>query len=150
MLKKIFPAIVDNTYVGKKVALWFFIPITILTLGRSLVHIFAPDGGAGSIATIPLDAFTANGSAAVILTFAYWGLSQLLMGLLYVLVLVKYRSLLTLMYLLLTLEYTLRLVLGRVKPIETLGTAPGATGNLILAPLSLLFFILSLLPAQNN
>ncbi len=41
---------------------------------------FAPDGGAQSIATIPLDSYTANGADTVILIFSYWGLSQLIIG----------------------------------------------------------------------
>jgi len=44
--------------------------LTVITIGRSLAHIFLPDGGAQSIATIPLDSFTTNGEATVIHIFA--------------------------------------------------------------------------------
>jgi hypothetical protein len=69
------------------VAKWVFVLLTVMTIGRSLIHIFLPDGGASSIATIPLDDFTQDGSDAVIHIFAQWGLSQLLFGLMYVIVL---------------------------------------------------------------
>ena len=58
MLRKIFPHQVDNTYSGHKLGLYFFFVITLVTIGRSCVHIFAADGGAQSIATIPLDTYS--------------------------------------------------------------------------------------------
>jgi hypothetical protein len=116
----------------------------MVTIGRSLAHIFLPDGGAGSIATIPLDSFTTNGEATVIHIFALWGLSQLLFGLLYIVVLWRYQALIPLMYLLILVEYTGRLLLTFAKPIVTDGTAPGAIGNYVLIPLALLMLALSL------
>ena len=105
---------------------------------------FLPDGGAQSIATIPLDTFTVNGAAALIHLFGLWGLSQLLFGLLYAIVLWRYQSLIPLMYLFILMEYTGRLLLTFAKPFETNGTAPGAIGNYVLIPLALVMLILSL------
>ncbi len=70
MLERLFPAQIDNQFRGHKFALWFFYPITLLTIVRRLIHVFRFDGGAQSIATIPLDTFTAAGSATVIAMFA--------------------------------------------------------------------------------
>ena len=81
MLKKLLPEIVDNNYRGHKIALWFFYLITIVTIIRSCIHVFKDDGGAQSIATIPLDTFSNGGAEAVVFIFAYWGLSQLMFGL---------------------------------------------------------------------
>lgn len=144
MLEKILPRQVDNHYRGSQIALWAFAVITLVTLARSLVHMFAADGGAQSIATIPLDDFTENGAASVILTFALWGLSQLLLGLVYVVVLWRYRALIPLMYLLMIFEYAMRIVLGELKPIETTGVAPGAIGDYIIIPLATFMLFLSL------
>jgi len=66
MLQIIFPSQVDNTYNGHKLGLYFFFFITLVTIGRSCIHIFAPDGGAQSIATIPLDTYSQGGAEAVI------------------------------------------------------------------------------------
>ena len=128
------PGTIDNEYRGSRVALAFFVLLTIVTVARSVVHIIAPDGGAQSIATIPLDSFTANGAATVVHLFALWGLSQLIVGLLYVVALLRYRSLIPLLYLLALVEYAVRLVLTWVRPIETVGTAPGGIGNYVLVP----------------
>ncbi len=56
MLDAIFPTQGINRYRGHTLAKWVFILITFITLVRSLIHKFAPDGGAQSIATIPSSA----------------------------------------------------------------------------------------------
>jgi hypothetical protein len=80
MLSRLLPKRLDNDYRGHPIALWLFYPITLMTLVRSGLHMFLPDGGAQSIATIPLDTMTPHGASAVVLTFALWGLSQFLLG----------------------------------------------------------------------
>jgi hypothetical protein len=144
MLERLFPQNNTNTYRGNPIAKWVFVLLTIVTIARSLVHMFSSDGGAQSIATIPLDSFTANGADAIILIFALWGLSQLLIGIVYGFVLWRYQALIPLMYLLMIFEYGMRIVLGAIKPIETIGTAPGAIGNYIIIPLALTMLVLSI------
>ena len=95
-----------------RVALWLFCAVTTVTVGRSLAHILLPDGGAQSIATVPLDQFSAEGAAAVITSFALWGLSQLLLSVVMVLVAVRYRGLIPAMYLLILMEYLGRVGIG--------------------------------------
>ena len=94
---RLLPSSLDNTYRGSRIAVGFFIVLTAFTLARSLIHIVAPDGGAQSIATIPLDSFTTNGAAALVHLFALWGLPQLIIGIVYVIALVRYRSFLPLL-----------------------------------------------------
>ncbi len=144
MINKLLPQPATDPYRGATIAKWVFVGITIVTIGRSLVHILLPDGGAQSIATIPLDDFTANGAASVIHLFALWGLSQLLFGLLYLVVLWRYQALIPLMYVFIFIEYLVRLLLALAKPIETHGTAPGAIGNYLMIPLALVMLALSL------
>lgn len=144
MIDRLLPPRADNDYRGHPLALWVFFPIAGITVVRSLIHMFRADGGAQSIATIPLDHFTSAGAAAVILIFALWGLSQLLLGLLYCAVLWRYRALLPLMYLLLVLEYGGRLALALWKPIQTLHTPPGAVGNYVFICLAVAMLVLSL------
>lgn len=143
-LTRLFPEQVTNHYQGHPIAKWVFLVLTFITIARSLVHMFAPDGGAQSIATIPLDTYTAAGADTVILIFALWGLSQLLLGLLYVVVLWRYQSLIPLMYGTIIIEYAMRLVLGNLKPITTTATAPGAVANLVFPLLALIMLVLSL------
>ncbi|MCR9287139.1 MAG: hypothetical protein NXI23_07070 [Bacteroidetes bacterium] len=144
MINEILPDVVDNNYKGNKIALWFFYLITAITVVRSCIHIFKHDGGAQSIATIPLDTYTNGGAEAVIFIFAYWGLSQLLFGILYVIVAMKYKSLIPLMYLSLLVEYGGRFIISLFKSLETVGQAPGGVANYIFPILCLIMFFLSI------
>jgi hypothetical protein len=77
-----------------------------------------------------------------------WGLSQLLLGLLYVVALWRYRALVPLLYLLLILEYAGRIAIGTWKPLPTLGTPPGAPGGVVLLGVAVLMLSLSLRPGR--
>ena len=144
MLERLFPQNKTNTYRGNPIAKWVFVMLTLVTIARSLVHMFASNSGAQSIATIHRDSFTANGADAFILVFTLWGLSQLPIGIIYGIVLWRYQALIPLMYLLMIFEYGIHMVLGAVKPIETIGRVPGGIGNFIIIPLALIMLILSL------
>ena len=146
----VLPKEINNNYKGRKIALYLFYLFTVITIIRSLIHMFAPDGGAQTIATIPLDSFSNEGASAVILIFSLWGLSQLIMGMFYVIVCLRYKSLIPLMYLFIVFEYVMRLILGVLKPIETTGTAPGAIINFIFPPLVIILFLLSLNKSQSK
>ena len=136
-------------YRGAPLAKWVFIALVIMIIARSLAHIFLPDGGAQSIATIPLDDFTSNGAAAIIHIFALWGLSQLIFGLFYIVVLWRYQALIPLMWLFILVEYSVRLLLTVAKPFEIVGTAPGAVGNYVFIPLAIIMFLLSLRKSKS-
>jgi hypothetical protein len=146
----LFPRQATNAYRGSPIALWVFGVITLGALVRSLIHVIAPDGGAASIATVPLDAFTVDGAATVVHVFGLWGLSQLLMALVGIVVLWRYRNLVPLMYALLLVEYAGRLLLTRLKPIELAGTAPGSIANYVLVPLAIFMLVLALRPAPSD
>lgn len=53
LLKKtlrLLPAVVDNQFRGIKLSQYAFLLITVVTIVRSLIHVFAPDGGAHLVA----------------------------------------------------------------------------------------------------
>ena len=140
----LFPSLIDNEYKGKKIPLFFFYLLIPVTIIRSLVHIFKADGGAQSIANIPLHLYSEQASDTIVHLFSEWGLSQLLFGVLYIVVLIKYKSLIPLMYLFMVLEYSTRLFLAFYKPFVLEGYAPGGIANYFLVPLFVVLFILSL------
>lgn len=150
MIERLFPKVADNDYTGHPLSYWVLILITLLTIVRSLLHMLLPDGGAQSIATIPLNTFSDNASAAVILIMALWGLSQILMAFVYVVVLWRYRVLIPLVYLLIILEYTFRMLLMHLKPVHTTGTAPGHVADFVMVPVALVMFALSLYVRQSQ
>lgn len=147
---KLFPKQATNTFRGQKIALYAFIPLTLMLLVRSCIHLIAPDGGAQSIATIPLDTYSEGATANIIAIFSQWGLSQLLLAGVFLLVLVRYRSLIPLFYLVFILEQIGRMSVGLSKPIVTIETAPGAAGNLPLLAIALIMLVLSLIPSKST
>ena len=150
MMARLFPPRFDNIFPGQKIALWVFYLITAVTLWRSQHHIFAADGGAQSIATIPLDSYSDGAAATIIAIFAQWGLIQLLLGMLMLLAAVRYKSMVPLLWLILLMEWIGRGWIGKFKPVETIGTAPGQIGNLVIPIIALVMLILSLVPPKKT
>jgi len=150
ILGRLFPAQFDNVYRGSRIALWVFYALTALTLWRSQHHIFASDGGAQSIATIPLDTYTQGGAQSVITIFALWGLAQLAMALVMLLASIRYKSMVPLLWLFIFLEYAGRKLVGIYKPLETIETAPGASANNIFPIIALVMLVLALWPEKTE
>ena len=145
VLSNLFPRQITNEFSGSKIALWGFYLLTALTLWRSQHHIFSSDGGAQSIATIPLENYSDSAASTIIGMFAFWGLSQLIIGIIYVIAAVRYRSMIPMLYLLSLFEYLMRATyIPAYKTIETAGTALGAIGNLPLVIFSFTMLVLSL------
>ena len=149
VLGRLFPAQFDNVFRGKKISLWVFYALTLVTLWRSQHHLFSPDGGAQSIATIPLDSYSEGAAATVIANFAQWGLVQLLLALLMLLAAVRYKSMVPLMWLVVLAEWVGRGLIGQFKPIETIATAPGQIGNLVVPIVALVMLVLALWPEKS-
>jgi hypothetical protein len=141
LLLVLFPAKADNVIRGSRLPFFVLVPIAVLSAARSLIHLLAPDGGAGIIAGMDL---SVTGSGGIVFAFGLWGSSQLLMSLVQFLVLLRYRSLVPLMYLLLAAEALLRGLVGRMKPAAFAHTPPGAIGNLVILPLAVAMLVLGL------
>ncbi len=134
-------------YRGPAVARWITTMLLVLITVRSLVHLFSPDGGAHSIAT--LDTSVAGGDNIVAI-FGQWGASQLLLvGALWVLLL-RYRGLLPFILCVLLVEPFLRALSGHLKPILTLGVAPGAALNWYLVPVVAVTLYLALCGTEDQ
>jgi hypothetical protein len=135
------PASADNTIRGMKLPVYVFAVIAMVSTIRSLIHLLAPDGGAGSIAGMDLSVAGAQG---IIFSFALWGSAHLIYALIQLVVVFRYRSLVPFMYVLLILETLLRELVGHMKPVHFAHTPPGAIGNYVILPLAALMLALSL------
>ena len=144
---RVFPKQLDNSFRGNRIAVVIFALITVFTLVRSCIHIFAPDGGASSVAGINT---SIEGGSNIISMFALWGLAQLLMGLVYVVVFFRYKSLIPFMYILIIIEYSGRVLIGMVKPLIVSHTPPGAIGDYILIPLAIVMLFLCLTRSRKE
>ncbi len=149
LISRILPESINKEYKGYKIAVYVFVLYSVVSIVRSCIHIFSPDGGAGSVAHIDLS----KGGENIIFVFALWGVSQLIVALIQLLVSFRYRSLLPLMYLLLFLEYCFRMVLGIMKPLifeAGAGTPPGGYLDKLMIPLALIMLVLSLMTKKEK
>jgi len=140
-LSTLLPSQADNTIRGMKLPIWVFMLIAMVSAVRSCIHIFAPDGGAGSIAGMDL---SVAGSGGIVFAFALWGSAQLVYALVQLAVAFRYRSLVPAMYVLLVIETALRMLVGHLKPVPFAHTPPGAIGNYVILPMAALMLGLSL------
>lgn len=132
-------------YHGPLLPFWFAVALLVAITARSLIHLFAPDGGAHSIATIDL---SVSGGANIVALFGQWGAIQLLLAALMWTLLLRYRGLLPLILATLLVEPFLRALTGHLKPLTTVGAAPGAVHNWTLVPLIAAMLYLALCPGE--
>lgn len=121
-----------NEYRGSRLSFLFLVMLTAITTGRSLAHIFLPDGGAGSIAGIDV---AVEGGDNIIAIFGQWGYSQLLLAGLMWVIIFKQRHLVPLALLFQALDWGGRILVGLLKPVEIAAAPPGEIGSYILFPL---------------
>lgn len=134
-----------SVYAGPVLPFGVAIVILLGITARSLIHVFLPDGGAHVIATIDT---SVAGGRNIIGLFGQWGAIQLLLaGLLWV-VLIRYPGTLPLVLCVFAAEPLLRSLAGHLKPIETVGTAPGHAFNYALEPVLLVALYLALCPGR--
>ncbi len=145
LMDRIFPKRLGNDYRGYPVALWIFVVITLMRVALGLGHIFNPDGGAQSISHIPLDSYPAGAAQNVVALFARMGLEQLVLGVLFVTVVARYRVLIPLAYVVAAIGQLGVFALGSFKPLSLTGTSGALPLHLVLAVLSVAGLLLSLL-----
>lgn len=153
MIDRLLPRRADNTYRGHRLALWLFPVLVFLKTTISLNSIVNGEKVARGADGIPLDAFTPAGARMVVTEFALWGLAQLMLCLLCMVVLARYRALIPLMFAVLLLEHLSRKLILQVMPIVRTGNPPGVYVNLVLVVLMIVGLASSLgrrpvLPAE--
>jgi hypothetical protein len=121
-----------NEYRGSRLSFLFLVVLTAVATGRSLAHIFLPDGGAQSIAGMDVEV---EGGSNIIAMFGQWGFSQLLLAGLMWVIIFKQRHLVPLALLFQTLDWGGRILVGLLKPVEIASAPPGEIGSYILFPL---------------
>jgi hypothetical protein len=142
-MKKIIPETIDNKIPSNKFVYYFIWLLVAFNFFRSLEHIFNEDGGAESIAGIPLESYSSEAANNIISIFAQWGFSQLVLACILLLVVLKMREFIPLMLLIVALENTLRGAVGLYKPL-ILGDAPPGAVSPIIGLVTLAVFFISI------
>ena len=145
MLKRIFPERIDNNYRGHVLAIWIFAALVFMKVAISLLHVFNADGGAQSISAIPLDTYMAGAATNVIALFARMGLEQFLLGLVFIVVLVRYRAMIPLMFVMIVIGLIGHEAVVYMKPLVRTGEFGASTPAMVFRFLSISGLVLSLI-----
>jgi len=153
VISRLFPRQMDNNYEGHWLAIVLLAPLVLLKLlmGFNVAglnpwldnrHILKNTDG------VPIDAFSVEATNFLVFMFSAWGLSLFVLSLLGVIVLMRYRAMIPLMYLLLTIEQVGRKWLSVSIPLEragdAAGTSPGVWINWGLSAALMIGLVLSL------
>lgn len=150
MLETLFPKTVDNNYKGHKLAKWILYFYVFKSFFAGCVHMFAADGGAQSIGSVALGSFTDGGADSVVTMFGMWGMEQFVIGLIAVVILWRYKSLIPKLCGVYAIEYFGRWASRFFTPgLITAHTPPGAVMDYVLVPLAIVIFLLALLSSRK-
>ena len=121
MMKMVFPANPKEYlgYLGVRIATFAYL---MLIVARSLIHLFAADGGAESIAGLNTSGTSGKNLIAI---FHQWGAIQLLLVTLMLVLFFAYRGLTPILIFFLSLDAPLRALAGMMGKIESSHTPPG-------------------------
>ncbi len=154
MLARLFPKQFDNDFRGHPLAIWLLVPIVVIRLLQGVNCILRPAAIATSADAIPLDRFAPDASAVIVLLFALSALSFLLFALQGILALVRYRSMIPLLYAWLLIDTFARRALNFVHPtVESVPTGGHSIGfyvNLALLAAMAAGFALSLIARPDG
>jgi len=98
----------------------------LVVLVRSLIHLFASDGGAKSIAGIDT---SVEGGENIIAIFHQWGAIQLILAALLLLLFFRYPGFTPLIVITLAIDPIMRAISGEIAPLTSEGTPPGEALN---------------------
>jgi hypothetical protein len=141
---RLLPPASNEAYQGMPIAWRVLLALGALDLVRGSIHLFASDGGAGRIAGIDLS----HGGDVIVMLFAVMGMSQILLGVLNLLVALRYRTFAPLLLALQTAGQAVAIwVLWFYKPLQV--AAPGKFGVLVAFPVLALALWASLRPGSR-
>lgn len=157
MIKSLFPAIADNQYRGRWSALIFFIPALFMkaAIGWNMAGLnpyFEPAAILTEMDGIPLNSFVPEAREAILFFAMAWGFSMVLISLVGVLALVRYRALLPVSILLLLMEQGGRKAFDMLLAATGSHSPPAAEASLIniaLTGLLIAAFVLSVIPRRS-
>jgi hypothetical protein len=141
---KVLPRAIDNTYRGSRAALWLFALVVGVRIAQSLAIILNGYETARDADGIPLVTYPPEAAQQVVAIFAQQSLWRLTFCVLGVLVLVRYRSAVPLMFSFLLLNYLASQLIFRFVPLIRTGTPPGPYINFALFAMTVLGLALSL------
>ena len=151
----LFPSRLNNRYEGSKIALYGLYPIFAIYIFRSLVHFLAENSGLVGIATIKVFPISdgLNPNNIIYLFASLWGATQVSLTIILLILFIKYKNLIPLIYLICLLDQCLRLISGYLHPLGEdyyINTPPGVISNIPVLLYLILMFYLSLIGSTKH
>ena len=145
----LFPSRLNNRYEGSKIALYGLYPIFAMYIFRSLVHFLAENSGLAGIATIKQFPITKglDPNTIIYLFASLWGATQVSLVIILLILFIKYKNLIPLIYLICLLDQCFRLISGYLHPLGQdyyINTPPGVISNIPVLLYLIFMFYLSL------
>ena len=141
---QLFPPTIDNTYRGRKPALWLFGVLLLMRIVISLNSIFNGYSVATSADGIPLDTYPLTAAQTIVSLWALLGLSGLMLCLICLLALIRYRSMVPLLFALLLVGHLSGRLILQFVPLVRTGSPPAGYINLTFFALLIAGLTLSL------
>ena len=144
------PKTIDNHYHGQKLAFWFFWAVIIV---RGVQGAFLIVNGSSIVRGadgVPLEIFPLTAAKSIVAVFVITGSSRFILSLLGILIFLRYRSMVPLMFVLLTLDQMAKEVLLHFYPLYRVGHPIGPIVNLVLLFLTIIGFILSITGTKSK
>ena len=150
------PTEANNNYQGLKPALWFFYLYLLLVAFRSFTHMFAQDAGLNSIASIIIfpEVNNLNPNSVIYFIGSLWGSSQIVVLFISIIFLIKYKSLLSLAWLVFVLDNVLRIISMTMHNLDLNylnSAAPGGlVGTSVMLFVTLFMFFISIIERKQK
>ena len=151
----LFPSKLNNQYEGSKIALYGLYPIFAIYIFRSLVHFLAENSGLVGIANIKVFPISdgLNPNNIIYLFASLLGATQVSLTIVLLILFIKYKNLIPLIYLICLLDQCLRLISGYLHPLGEdyyINTPPGVISNIPVLLYLILMFYLSLIGSTKH
>ena len=145
----LFPSRLNNRYEGSKIAIYGLYPIFAMYIFRSLIHFLAENSGLVGIATIKQFPITEglDPNTIIYLFASLWGATQVSLMIILLILFIKYKNLIPLIYLICLLDQCFRLISGYLHPLGQdyyINTPPGVISNIPVLLYLIFMFYLSL------
>ena len=144
MLNPILPRVIDNSYRGRRAALWILGVVVFIKIAMSVNSIFNGFFVLSSADGIPLATYPPDAAQAITAIFAMFAWGQLVFALLALLTLVRYRTMTALIFALLLAEHLGRKLILQYLPIIRSDAATASYLNYALLALMVSGLLLSL------
>ena len=129
MSNRIFPKQFDSHYRGHLLSIWIFGGAVLMELAMGVNSLVNPRTVATMADGIPLDQYAAGGADAVIAVFAIAGLFRVTLAILGLVALIRYRTMIPLMFIVLLFPQLGSKALLALHPVTRSGVATAHVGS---------------------